>query len=248
MPRSVPGPVRDPHCGRSIDDRIEFAVNDEVWDVQWGRYEVFGTPAFWVDQTVRECYSDKVAEMASRTGIESEIVFCLLGGFGVTAELAHAAYQAVLELLDVEPAPGAETIEERLRQPLPGGWGHYRFPKQRAERISNALRQIRAQPPPNDPIELRPYLIQLHGVGPKTAAWIVRNVTGCADVAIIDIWLIRALTWIGIFKPEWRVEKHYERFEDVFLQFASHGNVQPGALDLCIWEYSRVLGPKYYGK
>ena len=86
----------------------------------------------------------------------------------------------------------------------------------------------------------------LHGVGPKTAAWIVRNTTGSAQVAIIDIWVARALTSAGVFKPGWRVERHYDRFEEAFLQYAAHGRVAPGALDLCIWEEARTVGAGYF--
>ena len=247
MPSAVLDPVCDPHCGRNTYDRIGFTVGDQSWDVKWGSYDVFGTAAFWVDQTVRGRYADRVAAMASRSDIESEIIYCLLGGFGVTAELAHAAHQVVLAVLAAEPEATAERIEERLRQPLPGGYGCYRFPRQRAARIASALKQVRADTPPSDPHELRRYLLYLHAVGPKTAAWIVRNVTGSADMAIIDIWLIRAMAWIGIFRPEWRVERHYDKFEAAFLQYAAHGNVEPGALDLCIWEESRIVGPSYFG-
>ena len=91
-------------------------------------------------------------------------------------------------------------------------------------------------------MKLRDYLLGLNGVGPKTAAWIVRNVTGSTEFAIIDIWLIRALMRIGVFRSEWRVERHYDRFEAAFLQYAAHGNVPPGALDLCIWEQARTVG------
>ena len=118
--------------------------------------------------------------------------------------------------------------------------------RQRAMRIAGALERIRVDPPPQDPLELRGYLLQLRGVGPKTAAWAVRNVTGSADVAIVDIWLVRALTCVGVFRPEWRVERHYERFEEAFLQYAAHGNVKPAALDLCIWEQARIVGPSYF--
>ena len=77
-------------------------------------------------------------------------------------------------------------------------------------------------------MQLRDYLRGLNGVGPKTAAWIARNVTGSTEFAIIDIWLIRALMRIGVFRPEWRVERHYDRFEAAFLQYAAHGNVLAG--------------------
>lgn len=242
----VPHPVVDPHCGRRSDDRICFLVNGDSWDVPWGSYDVFGTAAFWIDQTARGGYAERVTAQACRTDIDLEIVFCLLGGFGVTAESAAAAHKVVLDLLQTEPEPSARVIEEVLRHPLPGGYGRYRFPHQRATRIAEALERVRSHPPPEDPHELRRYLLDLRGVGPKTAAWIVRNVTGSADVAIIDIWLVRAMTWIGVFRPEWRVERHYDLFEDAFLQYAAHGDVEPGALDLCIWEEARIVGPSYF--
>lgn len=242
----MPDPVVDPHCGRRSDDRISFTVDGHSWDIPWGSYDVFGTAAFWIDQTARGRYAERVAAQTSSTEIDLEIVFCLLGGFGVTAESATAAHQVLLNLLQTEPEPTAEEIEELLRQPLPDGHGRYRFPRQRAARIAAALERVRSDPPPRDPGEMRTYLLGLRGVGPKTAAWIVRNVTGSADVAIIDIWLVRAMTWVGVFKPEWRVERHYDLFEQAFLQYAEHGNVHPAALDLCIWEEARIVGPSYF--
>lgn len=244
--RLVPDPICDPHCGRGTHERIGFTVGNESWDVKWGCYDIFGTPAFWIDQTARGGWQDRVEAMAKGTDIESEVVFCLLGGFGVTAELARAAHQVVLELLAENPEAPSGEIEGILRQPLPGGRGRYRFPAQRSKRIAASLAHLRSNPPPEDPLELRLYLRELHGVGPKTAAWIVRNLTGSAQVAIVDIWLIRAMTSTGVFKSEWRVERHYDRFEEAFLQYAAHGNVQPGALDLCIWEEARIVGPDYF--
>ena len=246
MGKLVPDPICDPHCGRGTHDRIEFTVCGKTWDVKWGCYDVFGTAAFWIDQTARGGYEQKVAAMASGTDVEDEIVFCLLGGFGVTAESAAVAHEVVLGLIETEPEPTAEMIEELLRNPLPKGHGRYRFPRQRAVRIAEALERVRKDPPPRCPFDLRTYLLGLRGVGPKTAAWVVRNVTGSAEVAIVDIWLVRALTWTGVFRPEWRVERHYERFEEAFLQYAAHGNVKPAALDLCIWEEARMAGPSFF--
>lgn len=234
-------PERDPHCGRSAHDRIGFTVKGQSWDVEWGRFEVFGTPAFWVNRTAIESYEERLAETASDTGIVSAVLFGLLGGAGVKAESASAAKRVMLDLLAENPAATAEEIEERLSEPLPGGLGCYRFPKQRSERIVASLAQLRSQPPPDDPIELEMYLGRLYGVGPPTAARIVRNLTGSAKVAIISGPLVRALTWAGIFKPQWHLRRHYDRFRESFLQYAAHGNVQPGALDLCIWEKARSV-------
>ena len=239
-------PVADPHCGRDSNDYVRFSVGREDWEVLWGRFDAFGTAAYWVDQTLRGRYADKVAALANGADLLSETLFCLLGGFGVTAESAQAAHSVVARLLKNHPAPAAEQIESALRRPLPGGLGRYRFPRQRAVRVASAVRRLQVDPPPEQPALLREYLLSLYGIGPKTAAWIVRNVTGSAEVAIVDIWLIRALTHSGVFRPEWQIDMHYERFEAAFLQYAAQGMVPPGALDLCIWEQARRVGHSWF--
>ena len=240
------GPVADPHCGRDSSDFLSFSVGRDEWEAPWGRFDAFGSAAYWVDQTVRGHYVDRVAALACGADVVSETLFCLLGGFGITAESARAAHSVVWGVLEADPAPTAERLEDALRRPLPGGLGRYRFPRQRAVRVADAASRLRVSPPPSEPTQLREYLLALNGIGPKTAAWIVRNVSGSAEVAIVDIWLVRALTQVGIFRPEWRVDQHYERFEAAFLQYAAHGRVPPGALDLCIWEQARRVGPSHF--
>lgn len=241
------GTVADPHCGRDSDAYVRFEVGGDQWEIQWGRFDAFGTAAYWVNQTVRNPYVDRIAMMAGDTDLLSETLFCLLGGFGVAAESAKAAHGVVVGLLATQPTPTAERIEGLLRNPLPGGLGRYRFPRQRAARIAEAVARFRVDPPcSEDPNRLREYLLSLNGVGPKTAAWVIRNVTGSSEVAIVDIWLIRALTWAGVFRPDWQIERHYDHFEEAFLQYASLGNVPSGALDLCIWEQARTVGRPYF--
>ena len=63
--------MRDPHCWRSAHQRIGFTVKGQSWDVEWGGYEVFGTPAFWVNQTAIEHYEEHLAETASGADIQS---------------------------------------------------------------------------------------------------------------------------------------------------------------------------------
>jgi endonuclease III len=46
---------------------------------------------------------------------------------------------------------------------------------------------------------MRQLLLSIEGIGPKTASWIVRNVMGSDDVAIIDIHILRACTGMGVF-------------------------------------------------
>lgn len=238
--------VRDPHCGRASTDAIEISVGRDSWLVPWGRFDAFGSAAYWIDQTVRGEYEARIDGAAEAANVLRETVFCLLGGYGVTAEQATAAYNVVLAVLEDSSAPEVGDIERALRQPLPGGRGRYRFPRQRAERIAAAIAALSSSSPPTDPVGLRDFLRELPGVGPKTAAWIARNVTGSSAVAIIDIWLVRALTPAGIFREVWRVERHYERYEQAFLQYAQHGSVSAGALDLCVWEQARTVGQTYF--
>ena len=239
-------PTIDPHCGRSSDEWLIFDAGGTAWAAQWGRYDVFGTLAFWVDQTVRAGYEALVASWAKDGDLLHETVFCLLGGYGVTAEVCHAANRAVRESLDLASCPSAEEVEEVLLRPLPGMGVRYRFPRQRSARIAAAVKRVLSEDAPADPLALRSYLTGFDGIGLKTASWIVRNLTGSRSVAIIDIWLVRALVHAGVFRPEWRVERDYLLYERAFLQYASYGNVHPGGLDACIWEQARIVGASYF--
>ena len=72
---SVLAQVADPHCGRSTLDLIGFSVGGDTWEVEWGSYDVLSTAAFWVDQTVRGNYAERVAAMANGTDFETELVY-----------------------------------------------------------------------------------------------------------------------------------------------------------------------------
>lgn len=243
MTISVLGPIADPHCARLSGEPLVFKVDGDTWEANWGRYDAFGTPAYWVDQTVRHGYGERVMTDTLRSDLVAETVFCLLGGFGVTAEAARDAHAAVRPLVDRLIPPTASELEAVLAEPLPTTGRRYRFPRQRAARIAAAVGDLRRTVPPSDAFALRDYLLTLHGVGPKTAAWIVRNVTGDDRMVIVDIWLQRSLTAAGVFLPAWNPARHYSRFEEAFLQYASYGAVSPAGLDLCIWEQARTFSP-----
>ena len=211
----------------------------------WGRFDGFGTAAYWVAQARQGTYTSAEASGGS---LARDVCFCLLGGYGVTAEINAAAYAAVLDadLIRTDPAPDASEIECVLRRPLSArghrGLVHYRFPNQRAVRVSSALRLLGSHPLPSAPVELRNALLSFTGIGPKTASWIVRNHTGSSDIAIIDIHLRRAGLAAGFFSPEWRLPRDYALFEAAFLAYADAGGVPAGDLDLCIWDQVRRLG------
>lgn len=225
---------------------VSLMLGDErLVAVAWGRHDGFGTPAYWVAQT-----QEAAQAPAERFGaaLLDEVCFCLLGGYGVTAEVNDAAYEALKDagLLCPDPVPSAAEIESVLARPLHVRGRRrpvrYRFPSQRATRLSAALGRLGAGPLPSEPVELRDALLAFAGVGPKTASWIVRNHTGSSDVAIIDVHLRRAGLAAGFFRPQWRLPQDYHLFEAAFLAYAGAGGVAASDLDICIWEQVRRLG------
>ena len=190
------------------DERIELDVRGDIWEVSWGRHDDCGTPAFWIDQTIHRDYIEGIP-----TGdLKSAVVWGLLHGHQVKHEAGNAFWEQVVKLLDEDPVPSTAAVKSVLRQPI-AGVGRYRWP-QRAAYISNALDQIAASPPPDNPAGRISYLEGLWQVGPKTARLIESGFKGLdAEVCVCDIWIERTLRRIGIFRKSWNVDRHYDRFK-----------------------------------
>jgi len=225
-------------------ERISFSVGGDVWNVPWGRNDKFGTAAYWIDQTISGGYDDDDA--FETMDFKTATVWGLLHGHGVVAEVANAYLDEVMALLKDDEAPSAAAVAEVLATPIKG-FGLYRYPNRKADFISEAVTRLISDPPPHGVDALRSYLLQLRGVGPKTAALIESGFRGPhAEVHVNDIHLRRALVLSGVFRSHWDVDQHYDRFEAAFLQYARHGNVPPVALDLCIWELARDAGSEAF--
>lgn len=213
--------------------------------VKWGRPEWVPSPAYWA---VMSDFADKEDDYVCREStLKEQIGFCLLGGFGITAEMNHAIY----DRLDAEGmfVPGqeltAQEIERLLREPVnvDGRLRRYRFPNQRAGRLATAMRLIEEDPPSSEnPRKFRDDLIKIPGIGPKTASWITRNWLGSDEVAILDIHIIRAGILIGLFHRRQTVPRDYAVMEDRFLAFAKALHVRPSLLDAVMWREMRRLG------
>jgi len=226
--------------------RCRLDIGTETIEFNWGRSDGLGTASFWIDQTRRRGYEQRVADECEGRDLRDHVVFCLLGGYGVRAESAAAAFHAIRPLIAETPQPSERDLEHALRQPLeirPGHSVRYRFWRQRAERIAGALEHLAKNDLPSEPVRLRDHLMAISGVGPKTASWIVRNATGSDDVAIIDIWLVRALSAAGVFPTDWDVRRDYSRYEMTFLAYSNEGGVPASALDWCIWDLGRSILP-----
>jgi N-glycosylase/DNA lyase len=195
-----------------------------------------GSAAYW-----EALASEAETPTSYRLGasLDEEVGACMLGGFGIPAEIANAAFRRLRDegVFKQGECSSPERIESLLGSPLPGPGRprKYRFARQKAGRLSAALEQLRAVVPPQESLTLRNWLMTLPGIGPKTASWIVRNHTGSDEVGIIDIHIIRAGQAAGVFNPSWQVTRDYFVFERAFLQWAMHGGVAASLLDACIW-------------
>jgi hypothetical protein len=201
----------------------------------WSGHEwQLGSAAYW--ESITSAAERPPHFRLGRTFLE-EVGACMLGGYGIATPIAHAAFERLQQAGVFADAWTADAIEGLLRSTFNVGGRvvRYRFPRQKAARLANALAVVRSSAVPSEPVAMRDWLTSLSGVGPKTASWIVRNHTGSNDVAIIDIHIIRAGIASGVFSQEWRVARDYLLFEQAFLQWARHAGLEASLLDACIW-------------
>ena len=214
--------------------------------VRWGRPEWIPSAAFWAFMISRA--SEPVDGFVGReVSLAHEVGFCILGGYGITAEVNHAVHSMMIgEGIFVEGRrPGSDEIEALLRRPVVVGERsiRYRFPRQRAVRLSHALASIADDPPPSDDaVAFRGHLMRIPGIGPKTASWITRNWLGSNEVAILDIHIIRAGLLMGLFERPVRLPRDYETLERRFLQFCAALGANPSLVDAVMWRAMRNIG------
>jgi thermostable 8-oxoguanine DNA glycosylase len=237
----------DSQQGRQANRPLPDANETVLPGVLWGEPETLFTPAYWLTQMeATEPDQAETSPFKSQESLPEEIVFCLLGGYGVPAETALAYYQSGREAgLIADTEPSVEKWRELLQTPVPteNGIRRYRYPNKKSEYIVGALRHVRANPPDlSSGKALRRSLLKIKGIGLKTASWIARNCLDCDDVAILDAHLIRACRLCDLFPPEWKVERDYLRMEERFLQFCQALEVRPSVLDCLIWSRMRQSG------
>lgn len=210
-------------------------------DLSWGRAEEIGSPAYWAAQAWMWEQSEPDHYRLGRS-LRDEVLACLLGGYGIPAEVGLAAYRRL------RAAPPIELTDELkvyalLAAPLDldGRAIRYRFARQKARYVAGTMRRLERLALNAPDRALRDALMDMPGIGPKTASWIVRNWRSSDDVAILDIHIIRAGRAIGIFDFAWRVDRHYSLMEEAYLDFASAIGARPSILDSVIWMTMRRL-------
>ena len=222
--------------------------SDILAGVCWGTFDTLLTPAYWKGQAWQHQQLGTYSRFRLGRSLTEELAACLLGGYGMPAEIGLAAFARLRDMGMLE-APHVSEVEAALSRPFVTSRGSsrkYRFPRQKARYLCASLEAMRAvRHFPICDVELRDLLVDMPGVGPKTASWIVRNHRGSDAVAIIDVHVLRAGRHIGIFAPSWNPTRHYVELEAAFLDFARALDVPASMLDSLIWDYMRRLGVSY---
>jgi N-glycosylase/DNA lyase len=210
----------------------------------WGSPPELFTPAYWYTQYLM-CHSASFRSI-HRIGqtFPEELTACLLGGYGIPAEVGLAAFCRLRdESLISELCTDQQLLERRLQEPLcvNGRWVRYRFWRQKAMYLSTAYSSLKTNElSTGDALRLKTELMTLPGIGPKTASWIVRNWLGSDQVAILDIHVVRAGLLMKLFSPEDDVSKDYPRMEARFVSFSQALGVPTSDLDALIWGMMRA--------
>lgn len=188
--------------------------------------------------------------------IEDELLFCLLGGYGIAEEHGRSAWQTVRRL---EPFSEVwrdddlftsimATLELPQFEPrrADGSLRRYRFPKRKAAIIMESRRWVRSHKPLeecllywDDPKDRRKILLGCPGLGLKSASWLLRNLGMGDGLAILDVHLVRALQDAKRISDEIRLPRDYYAVEEAFLNWCHELEAPSDAFDLFIWEWQR---------
>lgn len=230
--------------GAEHELQLPSADTELLRGIAWGNPCALFTPAYWYTQYLMRSSADTEPQK-HRIGqtFAEEITACILGGYGIPAEIGLAAFYRLRgEGLISDLCTDRQLLERRLREPvdLKGRSATYRFWRQKAAYLAAAYSELKTQEfPPNDALALRNKLMTLSGVGPKTASWIVRNWLGSDQVAILDIHIVRAGLLVNLFSADDHVNRDYIAMESKFLAFSRALVVPTSDLDALIWGMMR---------
>lgn len=229
------------------DDRVERlelpAPTERLMPgVTWGRFDEFFTPAFWVSRSWIDG-PESYAQYTLGRSLAEELAACMLGGYGMPAEMGLAAHRRLVDRGLLTGKPTASELESALAEPLEIGGRHmrYRFPRAKSRFLSAALDRLTREAEPSDDLGFRDWLMTFDGVGPKTASWITRNYRHSDEVAIIDIHIQRAGRLAGVFGSGDKVERDYLAMENRLVQFSRAIEIRLSLLDNMIWNYMKRL-------
>lgn len=234
----------------NIEGKIEEIILPSPFEevmpgVRWGLFEDLFTPSFWKYQSEAQTRENRYGNHRLGDTLLDEIAVCLLGGYGIPAEMGMRAFARLggAGLLDGNAVEAqifavlSEPFEEN------GKARKYRFAKQKASYLSRSLQMAKGIDVGVSARGVRDQLLTMPGIGPKTASWIVRNHLDSDEVAIIDVHLHRACVLMNVFEPASDPTKDYYVLEDLFLKFANAIKVRASILDAIMWDFMRRIGP-----
>jgi len=213
--------------------------------IHWGNPCELFTPAYWYAQYLMSgAVNTKSGGHRIGQTFAEELTACILGGHGIPAEIGLAAFCRLKEeALISDLCTDQELLERRLQEPLcvQGRFVKYRFWRQKARYLSAAYNAIKTRElSVSDVLMLKTKLMDLPGVGPKTASWVVRNWLGSDQVAILDIHVVRAGLLMNLFSQEDDVARDYPSMEAKFISFSQALGVPTSDLDALIWGLMRT--------
>ena len=233
----------------TLDDRdlvldLPSARHEVMPGVIWGRFDALFTPAYWAGQAWQAHENGTYEPGALGRGIAEEVAVCLLGGYGIPAELGLLAFDRLRRMDLLRTDTTEADVEGALSEPFPMGdrLRRYRFAKSKARALVGALLALPGIDSGLPDRDLRNALVSLPGVGSKTASWVVRNLRSSDEVAIVDIHIARAGRIAGFIAPTWDPARHYTLMEDAFLAFAKAIGTRASVLDGLMWDQMRRLG------
>lgn len=211
--------------------------------IQWGQFQHFFTPAFWHTRVLIAEQRGFPEKPRLGNTLAEEVAVCLLGGYGMRAEIGLMAFRKLREHGVFYETPTPHHIVQLLEAPLQVGDRvvRYRYPRQRGHYLSVALRRLQDESPPEEDQPFRRWLLGFPGIGPKTASWITRNWLGSDCVAVIDVHVRHAGLLLGIFREDMQPSRHYFDMEQAFLDFADAIRVRASILDAVMWSHMRSM-------
>ncbi|MBO7047260.1 MAG: hypothetical protein J6W38_13100 [Prevotella sp.] len=221
-------------------DKI-YKLSQFLTDIDWEDAGRLYTKSYWEVQYYLSKHDSNSFRLGSN--LLEEVVACLLGGYGLKAEMGLLAFHRMRNLHLIRSDVSLSEIENAISQPfsLNGKKIHYRFPHQKAKYIYSFLQR-------KDINEferlcgsmLRNKLMSVNGIGPKTASWIARNYGNCEDVAIVDIHIYRAGRLAGFIDRRWDIQRDYFKIENSFLEFCHSINASPSKMDSIMWSQMKA--------
>ena len=215
------------------------------------------SPPAWLTRwhALAGTYECQPRPRASECALRQELVFCLLGGHGVSYELARSATDVVLSLSPFDTRWSALALRSALCDELSaskfdprrrdGSLRRYRYPQRKAELIGAAVDWTHGIGAIGERLaslecehERRHWLCSCPGLGPKSASWLLRNTGYAEELAILDVHVVRAMREAGRV-GELRLPRDYLRVEQRFLEWCAELGVSAAAFDLFLWEWQR---------